>query len=100
MCVLTLQCALALQIECKDWSVDAALEAFRVSRPPGIYREAFLRALYERYDADGLGGMRVPLPPVWDETAVFWMGVSSFVYVLVCLTLTLPLVATAVHSSR
>lgn len=37
-------------VEKLDCSVEAALSAFAAARPPGIYKEDYIRELYRRYD--------------------------------------------------
>ena len=32
-----------------DWSIDAAVSTFAASRPPGIYKESYLKELFSRY---------------------------------------------------
>ncbi|CAG2101565.1 unnamed protein product, partial [Medioppia subpectinata] len=39
----------AFLIEKHDWSVEAAVSAFARARPPGIYKESYLRELFRRY---------------------------------------------------
>lgn len=46
-------------VEKLDCSVEAALGAFAQSRPPGIYKEDYIRELYRRYDDEE----DAPLPP-------------------------------------
>jgi mRNA-capping enzyme len=39
----------AYLIEKLDWSVEAAVNAFAKSRPPGIYKEEYIKELFSRY---------------------------------------------------
>lgn len=39
----------AFLVEQESWSVDAAVQAFAVCRPPGIYKQDYLNELFKRY---------------------------------------------------
>ncbi|KAG7246724.1 hypothetical protein CRUP_031429 [Coryphaenoides rupestris] len=39
----------AYLVEKMDWSVEAAVAAFSLSRPPGIYKGDYLKELFRRY---------------------------------------------------
>ncbi|XP_054157712.1 mRNA-capping enzyme-like [Oppia nitens] len=54
----------AYLIEKLDWSVEAAVNAFANSRPPGIYKESYLRELFRRY-GDEEDAPSAPQRPDW-----------------------------------
>ena len=51
-------------IEVEDWSVEAAINTFANSRPPGIYKQDYLAELYNRY-GDPEDVTRAPEMPDW-----------------------------------
>lgn len=52
----------------KMWSAEASVQSFADSRPPGIYKEDYLRALFERYDNVNDTPMAPALPDWCDES--------------------------------
>ncbi len=48
-------------VECYDYSVDIAIKYFARVRPPGIYKDKYIRELYNRYD-DAAAPPAPPLP--------------------------------------
>lgn len=51
-------------VEKMDCSVDAALKAFSVARPPGIYKDDYIKELFRRYD-DEEDAIEAPPLPNW-----------------------------------
>ncbi len=49
-------------VECYDYSVDIAIKYFARVRPPGIYKEEYIRELYRRYDDVADAPPAPPLP--------------------------------------
>lgn len=54
----------AYMVERMDCSVEAALLAFAQARPPGIYKEDYIRELFRRYE-DEDEQFPVPALPDW-----------------------------------
>lgn len=52
-------------IEEHDWSVDAAVQAFRAARQPGIYKADYLKDIYVRYGEDAEDAPPAPDLPEW-----------------------------------
>lgn len=49
-------------VEKTDCSVEAALQSFASARPPGIYKEEYIRELYRRYGDESDAPPAPPLP--------------------------------------
>lgn len=52
-------------IEQFDWSVDMAVNEFIKARPPGIYKEDYLKEIYKRYSGDPDEAPPAPELPEW-----------------------------------
>lgn len=48
-----------------DCSVEAALMAFAQARPPGIYKEDYIKELFRRYEEDDVDAPAPPEMPDW-----------------------------------
>jgi mRNA-capping enzyme len=48
-----------------DWSIDAAVSTFSACRPPGIYKESYLKELFSRY-GDVEDAPPAPPLPAWN----------------------------------
>lgn len=54
-------------IETNDWSPEAALNEFRIRRPPGIYKHEYIQELFYRYNGDVEDAPEAPERPDWRE---------------------------------
>lgn len=55
----------AYLIEVFDWSVDMAVNSYIAARPPGIYKEGYLKELFSRYAGDPDEAPPAPELPDW-----------------------------------
>lgn len=51
-------------VERMDCSVEAAVLAFSQARPPGIYKDDYIKELFQRYD-DVEDALAAPEKPSW-----------------------------------
>lgn len=58
-----------------DCSVEAAVLAFAQARPPGIYKEDYIKELFRRYD-DVEDALSAPEKPTWCNKGK-WNGHAS-----------------------
>ncbi|XP_065062618.1 mRNA-capping enzyme-like [Rhopilema esculentum] len=52
-------------VESEDWSVDAAVEVFSKCRPPGIYKQGYLKELWDRFGSGADDSPNAPALPDW-----------------------------------
>ncbi|XP_052096920.1 mRNA-capping enzyme-like isoform X7 [Mytilus californianus] len=55
-------------VEKNDWSVDAAVQTYATQRPPGIYKQDYLKELFSRYGDVDDTPPAPPLPAWCNET--------------------------------
>lgn len=66
----------AYMVERMDCSVEAAILAFAQARPPGIYKDDYIKELFRRYD-DVEDALPAPEKPDWCSKGIYKVATTS-----------------------